>query len=541
MCHHARAGRDLYFRSDHQRLSVIMRHHYNLGMLFLEQAQTHAARPALRFAESDVRYEELLDLVAALANFLIECELKRGDVIAIAHTKDRMSYALMLAAIRLGVPYFNIDVASPQSRNDSILATCAARLLFVDNFNDLVAMQELCHDRDCAVIALADAALTPTTDDQWREQEARMRDVDSASIAYIMFTSGSTGTPKGVAVTHQNVLHFIQWGRDRFGITPDDNFANLSPMYFDNSVFDFYIALFSGASLTPVHRRLLNAPGELVAFVATMECTIWFSVPSLLIYLVTMKAMTPTALLRCRYFVFGGEGYPKVELVKLHRMYGSQATLVNVYGPTECTCICSAYDLSDADFQELDGLPPLGRLNPNFDHQILDNDGREAELGELCLIGPNVAAGYFNDLQRTALVFVTLTEPGRFMKRSYRTGDLVRRDRGQLFFIGRKDNQIKHMGYRIELEEIEHGLMKLPGVNQAAAVYLRSGAAFGKIHGFVASTEALDERQLLNQLPVYLPDYMIPSRIVVIDKMPKTPNGKIDRQRLASLLAEPRT
>ena len=365
-----------------------------------------------------------------------------------------------------------------------------------------------------------------------------MAAVDGACIAYVMFTSGSTGMPKGVAVTHQNVLHFIAWGISRFSIDGADNFANLSPMYFDNSVFDFYIGLFSGASLTPLHRRLMNAPVAMIAYVARMGCTIWFSVPSLLIYVTTMKALTPASLPAIRRFVFGGEGYPKVELIKLYRMFSKQARLVNVYGPTECTCICSAYDLSDDDFANLAGLPSLGQLNPNFDHLVLDDEGQEANLGELCLIGPNVASGYFNDPERSAASFVTLTHPKRFMKRMYRTGDLVKREGGQLHFVGRKDNQIKHMGYRIELEEIEHALMKLPGVTQAAVIYHRTGTAFGKLIAFVASAEALDDAALLRRLADHVPDYMVPSRLIVTDHLPKNPNGKVDRQNLVALLME---
>ncbi len=371
----------------------------------------------------------------------------------------------MLAALRLGIAYVNIDTASPATRNGHILSTSGARALFVDDPQHLPAMQDLAATAGITAPLLSEAGLQPVTAADLLQQAAAMAEVDGACIAYIMFTSGSTGVPKGVAVTHQNVLHFIQWGIERFGVGHSDNFANLSPMYFDNSVFDFYVALFSGASLTPVHRKLLNAPAALVAHVAAMRCTIWFSVPSLLIYVATMKVLTATSLPAVRCIIFGGEGYPKVELIKLYRMFGSQARLVNVYGPTECTCICSAHDLSDADFEDLTGLPTLGRLNPNFDHLILDDDGLAADEGELCLIGPNVASGYFNDPQRSAAAFLTLTDPGRFMKRMYRTGDLVRRRSGRLHFVGRKDNQIKHMGYRIELEEIEHGLGRLPGVD----------------------------------------------------------------------------
>jgi D-alanine--poly(phosphoribitol) ligase subunit 1 len=339
-----------------------------------------------------------------------------------------------------------------------------------------------------------------------------------------------------VAVTHQNVLHFIAWGQDRFGITELDNFANLSPMYFDNSVFDFYVGLFCGASLSPIHRSMLSKPYELVPYVNARSCTIWFSVPSALMYLMTMKAIAPGALSLLRTIVFGGEGYPKVELKKLYDRFSGQVALVNVYGPTECTCICSAHTLSPEDFQDLDGLPTLGQLNSNFDYRILDEDGQDAAEGELCLIGPNVAAGYFNDLERTAAAFSSITDANRFMKRMYRTGDLVNEVGGLLHFVGRKDNQIKHMGYRIELEEIENALVMLPQVDQAAVFYQRSQAAYGKLVAYVACTTEIDNQELLEGLGHLLPNYMLPARLIVMPQLPKNPNGKIDRQQLHALL-----
>jgi D-alanine--poly(phosphoribitol) ligase subunit 1 len=187
----------------------------------------------------------------------------------------------------------------------------------------------------------------------------------------------------------------------------------------------------------------------------------------------------------------------------------------------------------------MDGLPPLGHLNPNFDYRILDDQEQDADTGELCLIGPNVAAGYFNDLERSSDSFFTLSEPQRFMKRMYRTGDLVREINGMLHFIGRKDNQIKHMGYRIELEEIENALVKLPNINQAAVIYQRTNAAYGKLIGFVATSSAdVDEHFLLTELVNLLPEYMIPSSIVVKAELPKNPNGKIDRQQLHSFITK---
>jgi D-alanine--poly(phosphoribitol) ligase subunit 1 len=184
----------------------------------------------------------------------------------------------------------------------------------------------------------------------------------------------------------------------------------------------------------------------------------------------------------------------------------------------------------------MEGLPTLGKLNQNFDYRIIDENGNDSDTGELCLIGPNVAAGYFNDQERTSLVFETLTDSKRFMKRMYRTGDLVREVHGNLYFVGRKDNQIKHMGYRIELEEIEHSLNKISGVEQAAVIYKRHNSSYGKIVGFVSSKTDLDEQSVLSELCNYLPTYMVPSKIHLSNELPKNPNGKIDRKQLEQLI-----
>ena len=408
------------------RASLTMKnYHYNLGQYFDEVATVHAQRPALHYTEQQHSYTELRRHAESLAALLLARGYRRGDLIAIGHNKRPLSYALMLAALRLGIPYVNIDVGSPLARNLSILQTSRAALLFYDDEHFAPSMTALAAAHDCDLMLLEPALQLEPSAAEREQQHQLMREVDGATIAYVMFTSGSTGLPKGVAVTHQNVLHFIAWGQNYFGITEQDNFANLSPMYFDNSVFDFYVALFSGASLSPIYRSVMASPYELVAHVNRMECNTWFSVPSLLIYLMTTKALTRQALPALRRIVFGGEGYPKVELKKMYDMFSEQAALVNVYGPTECTCICSAYALTRSDFETLDGLPPLGKLNQNFDHRILDEHEQDADAGELCLIGPNVAAGYFNDLERSAASFFTLTEPQRLPARGLQCGTCV--------------------------------------------------------------------------------------------------------------------
>jgi D-alanine--poly(phosphoribitol) ligase subunit 1 len=351
-----------------------------------------------------------------------------------------------------------------------------------------------------------------------------------------MFTSGSTGFPKGALMTHANVLNLIHWSRQTFSITVDDALTNVNALYFDNSVFDFYSSLFTGASLVPFSKSEVSDPGLLVQKIDRTGCTLWFSVPSLLMFLQTMKAVDGTRLKSIRRFIFGGEGYPKAKLKSLFDAYSPQSEFFNVYGPTECTCICSCYKISAADFDDLQGLPPLGRLIDNFELLIVDEDNLSVpvgEPGELCLLGPNVGKGYYNDPDRTAVAFVQNPRNKAFSEVMYKTGDLVKLNPldGKLYICGRKDNQIKHMGYRIELEEIEAALHSLDHISEAAVLHANVNG-LSRIVAIVSGKEC-DENQIRRDLKQIVPAYMVPSVFHREDRLPKTANGKVDRRSLA--------
>lgn len=500
---------------------------YNLGLQWQAVCASQSSQPALVYAADNiVSFGQLNAIANALAGFLARDGRQKGDVVAIGHEKTRYAYAAMLACLKLGLPYVILDSASPAERLARIMATARPVLLLYDQPDYAANLTEL----GCPAFLLSQDFVESLPDYDPADLTAA---VDGETIAYIMFTSGSTGNPKGVAVPHGNVLRFLAWGRERFALGAGRILAQPSPMYFDNSVMDFYSGLFNGAALAPIGRKLLNSPYELVAQIAACQCDFWFSVPSLLIYLITMKALAPANLPKIRAFAFGGEGYPKPELKKLYDLFASQAVLTNVYGPTECTCICSAHDLGAADFKDLAGLPTLGKLNPDFDFEIAEPD--EQGTGELILFGPQVAAGYYNDPERTGQAFGICEDARRYHKRFYRTGDLVSLRNGYFYFHGRKDNQIKHLGYRIELEEIEHALMRLAGISRAAVIYQRQNTAFGKILAYVAYEGAADSQELLHQLQRHLPAYMIPSRLTIMAELPKNANGKVDKRALLAL------
>jgi D-alanine--poly(phosphoribitol) ligase subunit 1 len=363
-------------------------------------------------------------------------------------------------------------------------------------------------------------------------------DIAGTDAAYIMFTSGSTGFPKGAAMSHVNLLNFIQWARSEFSVSAADVFTNVNPLYFDNSVFDFYASIMNGASLVPFDAATMKDPYRVLQAIDELRCTIYFSVPSLLIYFQTLKMITPSSFAHIRSIIFGGEGYPKTKLKDLFQCLHPRVELVNVYGPTECTCICSAYRVSETDFKDLEGYPPLGGPIPNFSFRILnekDEPTATGEVGELFLGGPCVGLGYFNDPELTQRAFGQNPLNLYYHERLYRTGDLVYRSKedGKIHFAGRKDNQIKHQGYRIELGEIEHALCRIAGVDEAVALHTtRDGISL--IVAVVGSGNGLNATAVHNEVSKIVPAYMVPGRVDVLERLPKNPNGKIDRSLLKS-------
>lgn len=487
-------------------------------------------------------YRQLDALSDRCARLLRGLGVVAGDVVCISGAKRPQTFAFMVGCLKAGAAYCIVDPDSPVERLRKIINTCRPRVLvgegaltgkLADVAQELEAATVLADDEPLEALLAVLPDGTPAEADHYT----------GAHPAYVMFTSGSTGFPKGAVMTHANVVNLVDWARDCYGIVPDDIMTNVNALYFDNSVFDFFASLWNGATLVPFTRDEVRDPRSLVEKLETMRCTSWFSVPSLLVFLQTMKATDGIRLRSIRRFIFGGEGYPKEKLKRLYDLYADGARFYNVYGPTECTCICSSYEVTADDFADLQGLCPLGEMAPNFDCLILGSDDArvsDGEVGELCLLGPNVGRGYWNDAVRTRERFVQNPHNHRHPEIMYRTGDLVRRDAvdGKLHIVGRQDNQIKHMGYRIELEEIEAGINTLPYVDEAVVIYTQAGGS-GRIVAYVAAPSAPDPARLRQDLRAVLPDYMIPSRVHHRAMLPKNANGKLDRRAVAEMAEHP--
>jgi D-alanine--poly(phosphoribitol) ligase subunit 1 len=357
-----------------------------------------------------------------------------------------------------------------------------------------------------------------------------------------MFTSGSTGEPKGAVIPQQGVLSLMRWARGRISWSADIRFSNINPLHFDNAVFDLYAGLFNGAALVPVETSLLANPAQWVRRLREGAANVIFAVPTLFQTFDRLNLLKPENLPTARVFVFGGEGFPPTPLAAFHARFEEQATLINVYGPTETSCICSSLEIDAAALAAAGAaFPSLGRMHADFDHMILDEAERPVtpgEPGELWIGGANVGLGYYNAPTETAGRFKQDPRQSAYRSIWYRTGDLVREDgAGLLWFVGRADNQVKIRGHRIELEEIDLAIEALDGVKRAVTVAL-SGQDGPELRVAFSAERAVSVDEIRAHCARRLPVYMQPAKISQVATLPQNANGKTDRNAVAALMRD---
>lgn len=504
----------------------------DLWSAFAETADADSAAPALILRETVTSLGELKVLAECCAAALAARGVVKGDVVALQLPKRRISYALLLACLRLGAPYVFLDPRNPAERTRRMVAKLRPRLLFSmsDADNAFGPVLKLSDENEDGWLDGAAATDAPTP---------RIAGTDPA---YVMFTSGSTGEPKGAVIPHQGVLSLIAWSGNILRSTPRERVTAINPLHFDNSVFDVYCGLFNGAALVPVETSEVTNPASWVKIIRAGKASVMFAVPTLFLILDQLGLLTPRALPDIRTFQFGGEGYPIGKLRDFHGRFAGHARLINVYGPTETSCICSSVEITPDILSAPDSeFPPLGAMHPDFTHAILDDEQKavpRGEPGELWIGGPCVGLGYFANAEETAARFRQDPQQGRYRTLLYRTGDRVREDeKGQLWFHGRVDNQVKIRGHRIELEEVDLAVQSLSGIRRAVAVVL-PGVDGDEIAVAFAADRTVEVEEIRTRCRDKLPTYMCPAKIIQLDDLPRNANGKVDRKATRTLLQQ---
>lgn len=478
---------------------------------------------AFSFAEggNSVDGRTALSSAVRLRDFLKSHNITESSgTIAILHDQSPIAYLTQLALFLQGITYVIIDRETSHERLDRIIAKL--QVFAVLAFEPDQQFRE----GAAPVVRVAESvAMGPVNakDFSWPP-------IESSKIAYIVLTSGSTGEPKAVSISHKNLDHFVVWALDNFKLTSEDVFATLNPPHFDNAVFDFFCSQSSGGRLAVIPGESLRDPAVAVELISGEGCTVWFSVPSLLIYFLKTRALSPEFLHNFAKILFGGEGFPMKLLQELWAMIDQTASRVwNVYGPSECACMCSGHELTDQDIDMGEDFAPIGKISEFFEFELLNQNDRGE--GELALYGPQVGPGYIGDEPSSRNFVLRSAETSPVMKRGYKTGDIMRIDnRGLLRFVGRTDSQVKVMGHRIELAAIEAEILRISGCWESFVSVLPGASATPLIHAWVATE--LSPEEIRQALRAALPSYMIPRRIYCTNSLPKNRNGKIDRLSL---------
>ncbi|WP_020667051.1 amino acid adenylation domain-containing protein [Amycolatopsis nigrescens] len=513
---------------------------------------------AVRFRDRSISYRELAEQSDGLAGTLADAGVGTGDRVGIWSTKSIESVVAVHAVLKLGAAYVPIDPIAPVKRATYLLRDCGVRALVTTREHQELLDDHALSELGLSLVVLADCRVAPAPARPvrrlgWSEATATRKGTGPRigpvpeDLAYILYTSGSTGAPKGVMLSHRNGRVFADWALRRFGVTGDDRLAGHAPLHFDLSIFDLFAAAGAGACLVlvPEHRQSLGQ--ALNRFVLEERITIWYSVPNVLTRMLAAANESPLARSALRVVLFAGEVFPIKHLRRLRRAV-PDADLYNLYGPTE-TNVCTFHQVGDADLEPDRTRPvPIGRGCDYATTVLVDEsgkvlDGTEVE-GELCVGGDSVMLGYWGDQAKTRERLVLLPGTDRFDDRGpvYRTGDVVRRDaRGDLVFVGRRDHMVKIRGYRVELGEIEAVLLGHADVGEAAVVAVPESDGTLRLEACVRSRAASGptEPELRRHCLEALPRYLLPARIHLLESLPLTSTGKIDRPALTTALEAP--
>lgn len=462
-------------------------------------------------------YGELLDGAKRIGSCLVEKGLKPNQPVVVLLEKEADAFPAFWGITYAGGIYVPVDAHAPNARLQMIIEVLQPAFLITkaelwEKSRELVNEEQILLFQDVAACERKDAVL---------EKIQRSR-IDTDPL-YIIFTSGSTGVPKGVVIPHRAVIDFVEEASEVMEFSEEEIFANQAPFYFDASVPDLYCTIKNGASLHIIPEEWFAFPIQVLEYIKEHGVSAIFWVPTALIVAANLRALREVDVRCLKKIMFCGEVMP----VKQYNMWKKavpEAKYVNYYGPSETT-YASTYYVIDREFTN-DQVLPIGRAAINTGALILDEEDRVCEdgaVGELCLRGSGVALGYYNNPERTQSAFVQNPLNPGYQDIMYRTGDLVRvNEYGEIEYVGRKDFQIKHMGYRIELGEIESAAMAVSGTLRVCCVY-----SDNRIRMYYEGT--VEEQDLREQLKNRLPDYMVPEKIIKMDKLPLNANGKIDR------------
>ena len=500
----------------------------NLILDYMEQTAARLPeKTAFADEQTSVAFAALVCRAKKVASALIPLVPPRS-VVGFYMDKGVETVVGFMGAVYAGCAYSQLNLRHPAPRVRAMLETLDTPIVVTDRAH-LAQLEDI--NPLARILLIEELEETPLDEDALSVVRAQMIDADPL---YVNFTSGSTGTPKGIVIPHRAILDFTAWMTEFCGYTEDEVFGNQAPFYFDLSGKDVYQTLSLGASCRIFEKKYFTFPMLLLKAMEETGVTAINWATSAFHLVAASGALTKYAPTHLKKAALGGEAL-QARYVNLWKAAVPGLQVVNMYGPTETTIDCAAMHLT-REYRDDEPIP-IGRACRNKQIILLKDDLTEAqpgEPGEICVRGSGVAAGYFADPAKTDAAFIQNPLCPDFRDILYRTGDMaVLREDGYLYFLARRDGQIKHMGYRIELGEIEVALHSLAGMQAAACLY---DAARDRILCVYAG--GMEPDALAKDLRKLLPKYMLPKQIHCISQFPVTNSNKTDRKKIAELIKE---
>jgi amino acid adenylation domain-containing protein/non-ribosomal peptide synthase protein (TIGR01720 family) len=516
--------------------------------LFVLQARRAPARVAVSDGTVRLDYARVDAESNRLAWALADAGIGANDFVAVIVPRRPEAMIGFLGVLKAGGAYVPIDPAYPAERILTIIADAGAKAIVT--VGEVLAGGALAAERLPTVqriVLLDDAAGTVPARLGVVERSEWQRGSDEplptrckpSDLAYVIYTSGSTGQPKGVMIRHRSAVNTIHGINELFEVGETDKILCFSSFCFDLSVYDLFGSLAAGATMVLASEAQIREPDQLFDLMAQEGATVWNSVPT------GMNQLLGTLLLRSqipsldslRLVMLSGEFIPLALPNDIGKVF-PKARSTSLGGATEGSIWSIHYPISEIDpnWKSI----PYGYPLPNQGYYVLNEAMQHClvdQVGMLYIVGEGVAAGYFNDAEKTARAFVRDPFCADGDAVIYRTGDLGRmRGDGYVEILGRADLQVKVRGYRIELGEIENQLSLMPGLRESAAVVVNEGGHNRLVAFYATDNEEIGGEQIKVHLQAQLPDYMVPSQFLCIDRLPVNTSGKVDRKQLIAML-----
>lgn len=506
-----------------------------MELLKVLETYQNSERPAMITGQRGITYRQLWEQSNQLAVYIKSiCGQDKTPVIVYGH-KDPMMLVAFLACVKSGRAYVPVDINVPRTRVEAIIDSVCPRLMLVtEEFAPYKAYFciNIVNDRS---IFEAGTGTEPAVG-----SEDYVKDED---VYYIIFTSGSTGNPKGVQITYGALNQFIDWvlklGQGGINKHRHQRFINQAPFSFDLSVMDLYMCLASESCLFALEKQVQKNYKKLFGQLKKSNADVWVSTPSFADLCLADHSFSEDLLPNMELFLFCGEILTNKTAEHLMQRF-PKAQVYNTYGPTESTVAVTEICVDEEINKKYNPLP-VGAAKPGTVIKIMDGDRElpEGEKGEIVIIGNTVSKGYFKNETENQKAFFSYGIDGKSIP-AYRTGDKGYFQDGWLFYCGRIDLQIKLHGYRMELEDVEKNLMKVPGITKAVVLPVSEDGKVKYLQAYCIYEKAVEnahklQKRIKEEMSEYVPEYMIPRRIKFVEEIPITANGKVDRKRIREM------